>query len=145
MGSEVVIIPLFSFIVAGVIAWAIANLSRLRMQERELLSRERMMAMEKGINLPLLESPRYRWSGSPLKSGLILVGVGLGLTILMLLNGRNNGIGVGAMVMLAGAGNLLYWYMAGKREWEARMSSEQNISNAYVAYLNAMANKSHTS
>ena len=52
---------------------------------------------------------------------------------------------VGAMVMLAGAGNLLYWYMAGKREWEARMSSEQNISNAYVAYLNAMANKSHTS
>ena len=141
MNEEVVIIPFVFITIGGVVAWAIANFSRVRMQEREMLNKERLVAMEKGINLPLLESPHFKWRGSPLRTGLVTFGVGIGLTIFMALSGRMNGIGIGAMVTLAGAGNLLYWHLAGKREWETRLKAEQATSDAYVQYLSAMANK----
>ncbi len=141
MGPEAIVIPIVFLILAAVIAWAISNFSRIRIQEREMLSRERMTAMEKGVNLPLLESPRHRWSGSPLRTGLIMVGIGLGVIFMMVLNGRTNGIGVGTIIVLAGAGNLLYWHLAGKREWETKITSEQQIANAYTTYLTELANK----
>lgn len=141
MDSEVVIIPFIFLSIGAVVAWAISNFVRMRMQEREMLSRERLTAMEKGINMPLLETPRSRSIGSPLRSGLVMIGVGIGVVIFAALSQEYEGMGVGAIIALAGVGNLVYWHLAGKREWETRVASEQRVSEAYVSYISEMSNK----
>lgn len=142
MENEVlVLIPIFALLsAAAVVIFAIVFRSRHHMQEREMLNRERMCALEKGINLPILETPKVASTGSALQGGLVCIAVGLGLSIFFYMIATKM-MAIGVLVMLIGAANLVFWQLAGKKEWEARVQWQQSVGQAYLNYLAQLSAK----
>lgn len=138
---EVVIVPVVFITMGLVLAYALQLFSRLRMQDRDLLNKERLSALEKGINMPFMDMPRAPKSGSSLKTGLLAVAVGIGISVFFYLQQEESAIGIGVIVLLAGAANLLYWHLNGKKEWEQNQNRERVIHEAQLNYLNEMTNK----
>jgi hypothetical protein len=138
---EIVILPIL-FITLGIaFAYGLNVFSRLRMQDRDMVNKERLTAMEKGINLPFTDLPRAARSGSSLRTGLTMVAIGIGLCVFFYLQNAQDAIGVGVIVALAGTANLLYWHLNGKKEWEQQQTRERVLHEAQLAYLNEMTNK----
>ena len=130
-----VFVPITALLsVALVVVMAIVLRSRRHAQEREMLNRERMSALEKGINLPILEAPKNQSAPTALQSGLVCIAVGLGLAIFFN-EVASQLIGIGVLVMLIGVANLVYWQLAGKKEWDARVQWQQSVGEAYLHYL----------
>ncbi len=138
---EIIIVPIVFITIGIVLAIGLQVFSRLRMQDRELLNKERLSALEKGINMPFTDMPRAPKSGSSLKTGLICVGVGIGISVFFALQHAEEAIGIGVIVALAGVANLLYWHLNGKKEWEHNQNRERVIHEAQLNYLNEMTNK----
>src|SRR5262245_13711750 len=95
-------------------------LSRSNRQKRELLSRERLAAIEKGVPMPL-DLPEARRSKNPLRGALVTIGVGIGLTVFFasLQTGNEEAPwGIGVLIALVGLGLLVHWFAGGKKEWE---------------------------
>lgn len=137
----IIIVPVI-FLTAGfIVAMALNHFSRVRMQERDLLNKERMAAMERGINTPLLEAPRPRRSHSSLNTGLTLVAIGIGLGFLAFDGWHDNDWALGLTVALAGVAKLVYWQLAGKAEWQQYLQQEKVVSEAYLTYLHELTNK----
>lgn len=137
-----ILVPICSLIAtAYVLVVAITNRNKLRTQERELLSKERLVAIEKGINLPIIEAPHSSSKRNPLQTGLFMLLVGLGLCpALYYANDRSEGAWTfGFVVMLAGLANLIFWHMAGKQEWQSRLNAEKAVNDAYLSYLQQLS------
>lgn len=136
-----VIVPVMFICLAFIASLAINHFSRLRMQEREMLNKERMGAMERGINVPLLEAPRQRRPHSALHSGLVMIAAGIGLGVMAFDGWDDTQWAIGLLVGLAGVAKLIYWQMAGKTEWQALMQQDKVVSEAYLTYLHELTNK----
>ena len=137
----IIIVPVV-FITLGVVAaLALNHFSRLRMQEREMLNKERLSAMERGINVPLLEAPRPHRTHAALNTGLTLLAIGIGLGVLTFDGWHDQTWAVGLTVALAGVAKLVYWHLAGKAEWQSHMQQDKVVSEAYLTYLHELTNK----
>ena len=137
----IIVVPVVFLTAAFIVATAISHNSRIRMQERDMLNKERMSAMERGINTPLLEAPRPRRSHSSLNTGLTLIAVGIGLGFLAFDGWHDNDWAIGLTVALAGVAKLVYWQLAGKAEWQQHLQQEKVVSEAYLTYLHELTHK----
>ena len=137
----IIVVPVVFLTAAFIVATAISHNSRVRMQERDMLNKERMGAMERGINTPLLEAPRPRRTQSSLNTGLTLIAVGIGLGFLAFDGWHDNDWAIGLTVALAGVAKLVYWQLAGKAEWQQHLQQEKVVSEAYLTYLHELTNK----
>jgi hypothetical protein len=121
-----IVIPVVS-IVLGITMVIVAIVSKHRRQIRELDNRhrERMAAIEKGLDLPpdptvdravANERPRYRRAGSDyLLRGLIWAGVGIALSASDSFFGSGNRM-FGWIALAVGAAYLIYYALEGRRE-----------------------------
>ena len=137
----IIVVPVVFLTAAFIVATAISHNSRVRMQERDMLNKERMGAMERGINTPLLEAPRPRRTQSSLNTGLTLIAVGIGLGFLAFDGWHDNDWAIGLTVALAGVAKLVYWQLAGKAEWQQHLQQEKVVSEAYLTYLHELTHK----
>ncbi|NQD36441.1 hypothetical protein HPT27_05335 [Permianibacter sp. IMCC34836] len=137
----IIIVPVVFITLAFVANIAINHFSRLRLQEREMLNKERMGAMERGINVPLLEAPRPHRNRPALNTGLTLLAVGIGIGVYMFDGWHDNDWALGLIVALAGAAKLVYWQLAGKAEWQNHLQQDKVVSEAYLTYLHELTNK----
>jgi hypothetical protein len=129
------VVPLGAFALAGFIVYVAMKSARLG---RELLSRERLAAIEKGHDISFMTAPREMMAPSSLSSGLTLVAVGAGLAFALrvLLPFHHGGPwGFGVMIALIGVAQLLYWFIGGKQEWERRRELDEELRRAYLERL----------
>jgi hypothetical protein len=110
--------------------------------KREMLSKERLAAIEKGMDVPLLDTPHSR-HGSPLLSGLTYLGVGVGLTIGMrILMGWHSPWAFGLVVLFIGLAKLIHWFAGGREEWERQRGLDEELQKAYIDRLRSGVAKS---
>jgi hypothetical protein len=125
-GEIWILIPLVSIILGiGMTIITILSRHRRQMQELDNRHRERMAAIEKGLDLPPdpavvdlgPESPRrYRRAGSDyLLRGLIWLGVGIALSVSDDFFGSGNRT-FGWIAAAVGAAYLIYYAVEGRRE-----------------------------
>jgi hypothetical protein len=127
-GEIWILIPLVSIVLGiGMTIVTILSRHRRQMQELDHRHRERMAAIEKGLDLPpdpvLVDrerdaerSRRYRRAGSDyLLRGLIWLGVGLALSVSDSFLGSGNRT-FGWIAAAVGAAYLIYYALEGRRE-----------------------------
>jgi hypothetical protein len=116
--------------------------SRMAIVQLEALSRERVAAIEKGVPLPEHEKkeppkPPER-AGHPLKPNLSVLAVGIALWIGLSPDHRVWGMVVTAL----GIAGLVHWFIAGSDEWKRQKAMDEEMHQAYVQYLKALASAS---
>jgi hypothetical protein len=133
-----VLVPLgvFAMLVAG---WYIQ--SRMAIAHLQALTQERVAAIGKGVPLPQRESelpkPPER-TGHPLKPTLSVLAVGIALWV-----GLSPDHRVWGMVVTAfGIAGLGHWFVAGSDEWKRQRVMDEEMHQAYVQYLKALASAS---
>jgi hypothetical protein len=125
-GEIWILIPLVSIVLGvGMIIITILSRHRRQMQELDHRHRERMAAIEKGLDLPpdpvvverdAVRSRRYRRAGSDyLLWGLIWLGVGVALSVSGSFLGSGNRT-FGWIAVAVGAAYLIYYALEGRRE-----------------------------
>lgn len=136
-----IIVPLLFISLATVAALAISHRTRYLMQQRDMLNKERLMALEKGVNLPLLEAPKNQQASSSLKTGMITLATGLGIGFMGYVKGGDVVWAAGVLIGLIGIAQLAYWHLGGRKEWEARVQWEQAVGESYLRYLHELTAK----
>ncbi len=122
------LIPVVALIFVAVVIWLVFRAAAHR---RELLSKERLAALEHGVPLPpatFLEGLRHR-PRSSLKTTAGVLGAGAGMTVALLIccpESRLWGWGVGLIVV--GLVHLAYWSIRGRREWEEARAREAELA-----------------
>jgi hypothetical protein len=104
-------------------------------EEREMLNRERLAAIEKGLDVPLfdlLKTAKKRTS--PLSSALQTLAVGLGLSLPLIAFGPAAWMW-GFLLALVGLAMLAHWFMGGRAEWEREQELDLALRQAYIARL----------
>jgi hypothetical protein len=130
-----------SLVATVIIAWVGILYAQKR---RELLSRERLAAIEKGLDVPVLEAPSPRARMSPLQSALILLAAGGGLNGAAVLQqnlAQPSVMGIGIILIFVGAGQLAYWILGGRTEWERQRALDEELRRAYIARLQTRASE----
>jgi hypothetical protein len=136
-----VLIPITAILMPlGIVALA----SNVAKQRRELLSRERIAAIEKGLDVPLLEAPEPRKKGSPFAAALVTAGAGLGICIALKVLGASlpqmpSVWAAGLVPFFVGLGMLLHWSMYGKEEWRRDRELDEELRRAYIDRLRGSA------
>jgi hypothetical protein len=140
MGFPEILVPLVVMpmlcLVPVVIVFIVSRSNRHR---RELLSRERLAAIEKGMTPPLDMPESNRSHRNPLRSSLITVGAGIGLAVFFASIPAEEGSpwGLGVLVALIGLGLLAHWFAGGKAEWERQRVLDEELQRAYIDRLRA--------
>lgn len=144
----VLLIPLVSIVLstiaAVIIIWVAINYAQ---KKRELLSRERLAAIEKGLDVPVLDTPTPRHRRSPLHSALILITIGLGLagaSVLQRDEVQSLLMGVSIVLAFVGVGQLAYWFLGGRAEWQRQAALDEELRRAYVARLQGRSSESRS-
>ena len=130
-----VMVPLgvFAMLVAG---WYIQT--RAAIAHVEALSRVRVAAIEKGVQLPEPEPEHPKLperAVHPLKPTLAILAVGIALLVGLAPAHRVWGMVVTAL----GSAGVFYWFVAGRNEWQRQQVMEEEVHRAYVDYLKARA------
>jgi hypothetical protein len=102
-------------------------------RKRERLSRERLAAIEKGVELPLIESPRQRQRMSSRAGALLLIPIGIGLSVALWQSGAAWSWGL--IPGLIGLALLAHWLTGGKRVWERQQALDEELHLAYIDLL----------
>ena len=131
------LIPLIAMPLGGLVVYLTLRQAR---EERGFLHRERMAAIEKGLDVRLfgVRDPRRR--ASPLRSAMVVLASGLALSVPV----RDSGPGAwmwGFWLALVGVAMLAHWFAGGKREWERDRSLDEELTRAYADRLRAPAVK----
>ncbi len=128
--------------VIGLVLWH-------KRQVRTLLSRERLAALDKGVEIPWetdVQRPR-RTRRLHLKSGVLFAGLGVALGLVSTLTGswgEQRDVLVWAVVFLVmGVTNILYDRYVGRAEWERATSMEEALMRAYIRRLEGSGARSH--
>jgi hypothetical protein len=151
MHGEVIGALLSTIIILGSIATFLAIGLRHKRQVRELLSRERLAALDKGVEIPWeMDIPRPRRSRRMyLKLGILLVGASVGLALAAVFADRVDDRSVmlaWAVFFLAmGVTNILYDRIAGRAEWERSMALDEALTRAYIRRLEGNKAPTHGS
>jgi hypothetical protein len=121
---------------------------RHRRQLRELLSRERMAALEKGVEIPWeLDAARpRRASRLQLKAGFLLCGLGLGMVAASGLTHEPVGNGplpFGVFLLMTGLTLIVYDALFGRHEWRRATELDEELTRAYIRRLEGSAGQAH--
>jgi uncharacterized protein DUF6249 len=143
-GEEVDFMPQLVFLVpvVGMIATATVIIGWVGIlyaqKRRELLSRERLAAIEKGLDVPVLDAPSPQRRMNPLQSALLLMAAGAGLEGAAVLQhgyATSPVMGLGIILMFIGMAQLAYWFLGGRMEWERQRALDEELRRAYIARL----------
>ena len=133
----VFLIPITAILMPLGIVWVVSGLSR---HKRELLSRERIAAIEKGLDVPLMEAPDSSRKGNPFATGLATAAAGLGISAFLLV--LRTSIPempavwpAGLIPGFVGLSMLLHWKLGGKEEWEQQRELDNELRRAYIDRL----------
>jgi hypothetical protein len=121
------------FVVGSLVVILLIVMAQIRYRRRraEMLHQERMMALEKGITLPMdsLDVPRKR---RPYFRGLVFSAVGLGIVVMGSLGADTDLIGIGSIFLLVGIALLVGdWITARQAIKKSDMSSLPGIESGY--------------
>ncbi len=106
--------------------------------EREMLHRERLAAIEKGLDVPLFDIKEPKDRTSPLRSALVMVALGLGLWLPVLHYGPGAWMW-GFLLALIGLAQLAHWFLGGSRQWEDERRLDEDMRRAYIERLRSFA------
>jgi hypothetical protein len=110
---------------------------RSRSHARELLSKERLAALDRGLEIPMDYLPP-RASRNPLKLAIFLLAAGIGLSgSLFILSERGQEWAFGLPVLVIGLGHLAYYFLGGRREWQQRVALETELYRASLRRLDS--------
>jgi hypothetical protein len=109
---------------------------RYRTHDRELLSKERLAAIEKGRGLPLNVPSTPQRKRSSFQDGIGFLVMGLGLACALALSGFK-AWPWGIFVASIGIAHLLYWFLGGKEEWARQVALDEEAQRAYIRRLQA--------
>jgi hypothetical protein len=115
--------------------------SRMAIAQLQALSQERLAAIERGVPLPEPETPLPKppeRAGHPLKPTLSVLAVGIALWIGLSADHRVWGMVVTAL----GIAGLFHWFFAGSADWRRQCAMDEEMHQAYVQYLKALASTS---
>jgi hypothetical protein len=134
------------FVVAAVAIVMVVLNHRRRI--RELLSRERMAALEKGVEIPWeLDAARpRRASRLQLKAGFLLCGLGVGLAAAAGLTREPVGNGplpFGVFLLITGLTLIVYDVLFGRHEWRQATELDEELTRAYIRRLEGSAGHVH--
>jgi len=133
------LIPVAAMVFVAIVIWLVF---RMAARHREVLSRERMAALEHGVPLPpeaFLESHRYRPRNS-LKAGIIGGGLGAGVGAALAVYRPDSRLWAwGLAIVLVAVAHLIYWRIRGRREWEEARALEIELAKARAAWMAARA------
>jgi len=128
-------------VMCGMCASAIAIVAiviRHKRLIRELLSRERLAALDKGVEIPWeLDLGRpSRARRFHLKSGVLLLGAGFAFALVSTLQGpwevQRDLLSWATVLLVMGATNVLYDRFVGKAEWERTMAMDEALTRAHI-------------
>ncbi len=119
-----------------------------RRQTRELLSRERMAALDKGVEIPWeLDAARpRRASRLQLKAAFLLGGTGLGLVAAAAVGGSGDArdmMGFGLFLVVTGLALLAYDALFGRHEWRRATELDEELTRAYIRRLDRSGAPAH--
>ncbi len=116
---------------------------RHRRQIRELLSRERLAALEKGKEIPWeLDAARpRRVSRQALGTGFLLGGMGLGLVIASAFAGMDmeDMVPLGVFLLVTGLALVAYDGLVARHEWRRATELDEELTRAYIRRLEGSA------
>jgi hypothetical protein len=147
--NEMTALVFLVLLIASAMVTLVGLVLRHRKQVRELLSRERLAALEKGVEIPWemdLRRPR-RVARLHLKSGVLLVGAGAGMTMISaLLDVASDAtimLAWGIFLLTLGATNIVYDVLVGRKEWERSTALDEALMHAYIRRLEGRGPESH--
>ncbi len=137
MHGEAVLVPIVAVVVSlGAPVLIVYFALKFAQHRREMLNKERMMAIEKGFDVPLLDTPKVAGSTSPLSTALVLIAVGVGATLALLpMIGFRGPALLPAVAAAAGLAKLIHWFLGGKEEWTRQRELDEELRRAYVDRL----------
>lgn len=144
----VMLIPLVAIVMSMLATIILVWVGILYAQKRrELLSRERLVAIEKGLDVPVLDAPSTHAGMNPLRAALILLATGggvVGASVLQPLAFGRFLMGLGIVLMFVGVGQLAYWILGGRAEWERQRTLDEELRRAYIARLQSRSSDPRT-
>ena len=137
----ILMIPVVAIIASAtvIIGWVGILYAQKR---RELLSRERLAAIEKGLDVPVLDSPSPQRQMSPLQSALLLMAAGSGVSGAAVLQNSlatSSLMGLGIILTFIGIAQLAYWFLGGRAEWERQRALDEELRRAYIGRLQSQS------
>jgi hypothetical protein len=147
-GMDENIAPMVVTLVMVTAAVLIVNLvMRHKRQIRELLSRERLAALDKGVEIPWemeLKRPQ-RARRFQLKAGVLLLAAGVGLALIAPLQGSWNDqrdvLTPAIFLLVMGVAGVLYDRYVGKAEWERTIAMDEALTRAYIRRIEGSAER----
>ena len=115
-------------------AFVIYLISKQEREAREMQHRERMAALEKGIDLPLAEIGTARHQNSPLSRALLVLASGIALWVPT----RDMGPSAwmwGFWLGMLGIAMLAHWFLRGRDEWDRDRALNEALRRAYIDRL----------
>jgi hypothetical protein len=138
MGSEILIALVVVPVTMAVPVSIVYLIMKYARQRREMESRERLAAIEKGVDLPPA-LPHLRRGGSPLAGALILMSAGVGVALALWNIAFQTGApipwAVGAIPGMIGVGMLVHWVLGGREEWQKQRELDEELKRAYIDRL----------
>jgi len=133
------LIPIVAIVMGIGIAMLSIFLSYMKRKETfELYHRERMAALDKGLEVPPMpeaffrEEHRHRSPHRRLLSGLVLCFLGITLFIALYFNSRRAAL-YALIPIGVGLAHLIYYFMVGRKEAEALCARAQDAQDATAA------------
>jgi hypothetical protein len=110
--------------------------ARQERDERQMKHRERMTALEKGIDLPLAEIGTARHRASPLHRALLILASGIALGVPVWNLGASAWMW-GFWLAMLGIAMLVHWFVRGREEWDRDRALNEELRKAYIERLRA--------
>ncbi len=123
-------------------------LLRHRREVRELLSRERMAALDKGKEIPWeLDAARPRHATRlQLKAAFLLAGAGVGLVAASAVSRAGDAremMGFGLFLLVTGLALFGYDALFGRHEWKRAAELDEELTRAYIRRLDRSGVQAH--
>jgi hypothetical protein len=104
--------------------------------KRELLSKERLAAIEKGLDVPLLDMPKAEGRTSPLGMAFILIAAGVGASLALgVMMGFRGPVLFPAVAACVGVAMVVHWFAGGREYWERERQLDEDLRRAYIDRL----------
>ena len=125
-----------SIAIGGLIvgAFVIYLTTKQERQAREMQHRERMAALEKGIDLPLAEIGTCQAPEQPAQSGAARTGIGDRARAARPRSGPF-GLDVGLLAGMLGIAMLAHWFVRGRHEWDRDRALSEELRRVYIERL----------
>ncbi len=105
---------------------------RVAGRRREMRNRERLAAIEKGLDFALIEPPRPIRQTSSRAGAIVLIAVGIGVAVALGVFVSEPVWAFGLIPGVIGLGLLAHWFTGGKREWERQLALDEERQRAYI-------------